>query len=90
MGSLFSLGVLKMKWLALIKLILEIISQLPLEQASVLSDEGIEQIVRQAIASDSQIGTLGLGDIDWEAAIPHIVALVKIFMAGLKAPEASI
>lgn len=73
-----------MKWLAIIKLILELISQLPFDENSVMSDSQIETAVRQAV--DKQ----GLSDIDWEAALPHIVALVKIVVAAFKAPQAGI
>jgi hypothetical protein len=90
-----------MTWIIIVKLILELLSKLPLEQQEkaihmverviadavnrlrtdyvTADDQAIENLVRELLSEPS---TAGFADIDWEAAIPHIVALVKIIRAG--------
>jgi hypothetical protein len=79
-----------MQWLVLLKLILDLISKLPLDQQAVLSDEELEVLIRNELIGSDDVAIAGLADIDWEAAIPHIVALVKIFRAGFTQPGVSV
>lgn len=79
-----------MQWLVIIKLILELISKLPLDQSLAMSDEELEVFLRNELIGSDDVAIAGLADIDWEAAIPHIIALVKIFRTGFTQPGVSV
>lgn len=66
-----------MKWLILVRLILDLISQLPLDKH--ITKVEIETKVREVL-QEPRVQEVNISATDWEELIPHIVAIVAWFI----------
>jgi hypothetical protein len=71
-----------MTWIILIKLIIDIISKLPLDA----KEEDIEAAVLEV---QSQATTQGIGDLPWDQLIPLIIEIIRLVMKS-RDPEAGV
>ena len=73
---------LAMTWIILIKLIIEIISKLPLDA----KEEDVDALVLEV---QSQVVAQGIGDLPWEQLLPLIVEIIKLLLRS-RDPEAGV
>jgi hypothetical protein len=71
-----------MTWIILIKLIIEIISKLPLDA----KEEDVDALVLEV---QSQVVAQGIGDLPWEQLLPLIVEIIKLLLRS-RDPEAGV
>lgn len=71
-----------MSWMILIKLIIDIISKLPLDA----KEEDVDALVAEV---QSQVATQGIGDLPWDQLLPLIVEIIKLLLRS-RDPEAGV
>jgi len=73
-----------MNWIVLVRLLIELVRMLPKEPKA----EEIERQLRVTIAEASDTDTVSVASTQmWEDLIPHIVAIIQIFIAWRKQPS---
>lgn len=71
-----------MSWLIIIKLIIDIISKLPLDA----KEDDVDALVAEV---QSQAAAQGIGDLPWDELLPLIIAIIKIVLRS-RDPEAGV